>query len=75
MAHYLSSNPKQMKATGDVLAEVRKCEGSIDVEQLARNTSQDLRSVLAAIEYLLENREITMFVTPKKPKISSTIQW
>ena len=47
---------------------MQKCEGSIDVEQLVKNTKQGLRSVLAAIEYLLENREITMFVTPKKPK-------
>jgi len=68
MAYYLSSNAEQMKATDQVLAEVQKCEGSIDVEQLVKNTKQGLRSVLAAIEYLLENREITMFVTPKKPK-------
>jgi hypothetical protein len=68
MAYYVSSNAEQMKATDQVLAEVQKSEGSIDVEQLVKNTKQGLRSVLAAIEYLLENREITMFVTPKKPK-------
>jgi hypothetical protein len=57
-----------MKATNEVLAAVQRCEGSINVEQLVRDTKQDLRSVLAAVEYLLENGKITMFVTPKGEK-------
>ena len=65
MAHYLSSDPEQMKAKDEVYAALQHFEGKATHEQLGQYTKQDLRHVLAAIEYLIEEGKIGVIVTRK----------
>jgi hypothetical protein len=65
MAHYLSSNPEQMKLKDEVYAALQHFEGNATHEELGQYTKQDLWHVLAAIEYLIEEGKIGVIVTRK----------